>query len=156
MRKLLIILGVVFLVQLVWVSTSQAAVTAATDSDRIAHEEGPLVPGDEWVEATPTDELSTGGVCRCRRCYVCSYNNWGPCCVRSRPAYHYHYNYNYNYYHYPQPRPYCATYHRVAPGQTLYGLSRAYGVPAWAIARANGLYNWNYIQAGCTLCIPHR
>lgn len=152
MRKLLIILGLVFLVQLVWVSSSQAAVTAAADSSRIAQEEGQLVPGAERVEANSTEVLSTGGVCRCRRCYVCRYNNWGPCCVRSKPAY----NYNYNYYPYPQPRPYCAAYHRVAPGQTLYGLSRAYGVPVWAIARANGVYNWHYIQAGCTLCIPHR
>jgi len=56
------------------------------------------------------------------------------------------------------PSPYppygCRYYHYVQPGQTLYSISRYYGVSPWAIAQANGIYNLNVIYAGSTLCIP--
>ena len=44
---------------------------------------------------------------------------------------------------------YCVRY-----GDTLYSIANRYGTSAWAIAKANGLWNPNYIRAGQTLIIP--
>jgi hypothetical protein len=46
------------------------------------------------------------------------------------------------------------TYHCVRYGETLSSIGRLYGVNAYAIARANGLANPNYIYAGQVLLIP--
>lgn len=48
----------------------------------------------------------------------------------------------------------CRYYHTVRPGENLYRISLAYGVPMPAIATANGIVNYNLIYAGQTLCIP--
>jgi LysM repeat protein len=48
------------------------------------------------------------------------------------------------------------TSHIVRRGQTLYSIARSYGVNMWAIARANGIANPNYIYAGQRLVIPYR
>jgi LysM repeat protein len=45
-------------------------------------------------------------------------------------------------------------YHTVSYGDTLYSIGRYYGVNPYAIARANNLYNPNYIYAGQVLYIP--
>jgi len=45
-------------------------------------------------------------------------------------------------------------YHTVSYGETLYSIGRYYGVNPYAIARANNLYNPNYIYAGQVLYIP--
>ncbi len=53
------------------------------------------------------------------------------------------------------PKPgQCRTYHTVRPGENLYRISLAYGVPMSTIAAANGIVNYNLIYAGQTLCIP--
>ena len=53
------------------------------------------------------------------------------------------------------PKPgQCRFYHTVRPGENLYRISLAYGVPMSAIAAANGIVNYNLIYAGQTLCIP--
>ena len=54
---------------------------------------------------------------------------------------------------YPGPRS-CGWYYTVRYGDTLLRIGRAYGVSAWSIARANGIYNMNYIRAGQRLYIP--
>jgi LysM repeat protein len=53
----------------------------------------------------------------------------------------------------PQPGT-CRYYHTVRPGENLYRISLAYGVPMATIATANGIVNYNLIYAGQTLCIP--
>ena len=45
-------------------------------------------------------------------------------------------------------------YHYVRYGETLSSIGRLYGVNPYAIARANGLANPNYIYAGQTLLVP--
>jgi hypothetical protein len=45
-------------------------------------------------------------------------------------------------------------YHYVRYGETLSSIGRLYGVNPYAIARANGLANPNYIYAGQVLLIP--
>jgi LysM repeat protein len=42
----------------------------------------------------------------------------------------------------------------VKPGDTLYSIARYYGITAWAIAQANGIYNMNHIYVGQRLVIP--
>jgi LysM repeat protein len=44
--------------------------------------------------------------------------------------------------------------HHVRPGNTLWGLARRYGVPADAIASANGLTDPRALRAGSTITIP--
>jgi LysM repeat protein len=44
--------------------------------------------------------------------------------------------------------------HVVQRGETLYSIARSYGVNMWAIARANGIANPNYIYTGQCLVIP--
>jgi LysM repeat protein len=44
--------------------------------------------------------------------------------------------------------------HIVQSGETLYSITRSYGVDMWAIARANGITNPNHIYAGQRLVIP--
>ena len=46
------------------------------------------------------------------------------------------------------------TVHVVRPGETLLRIAMRYGVNAWAIARANGITNLNYIYVGQRLVIP--
>lgn len=48
----------------------------------------------------------------------------------------------------------CARSHYVSYGDTLLRIGRWYGVSAWSIASANGIYNLNQIYAGQWLCIP--
>jgi LysM repeat protein len=56
---------------------------------------------------------------------------------------------------YPQPQPgWCGSYYFVRHGDTLFRIAHRYGVSAWSIARANGLYNMNVIWAGQRLYIP--
>jgi LysM repeat protein len=45
-------------------------------------------------------------------------------------------------------------YHKVRYGETLFSIGRQYGVNPYSIARANNLYNPNYIYAGQVLYIP--
>jgi len=54
----------------------------------------------------------------------------------------------------PPPSGQCRYYHKVLPGENLYRISLAYGVPMSTIAAANGIVNYNLIFAGQTLCIP--
>jgi LysM repeat protein len=57
----------------------------------------------------------------------------------------------------PTPPPssgQCRYRHTVKPGENLYRISLAYGVPMSTIAAANGIVNYNLIYAGQTLCIP--
>jgi LysM repeat protein len=54
----------------------------------------------------------------------------------------------------PPPSGQCRHYHTVRPGENLYRISLAYGVPMSTIAAANGIANYNLIYAGQTLCIP--
>ena len=42
----------------------------------------------------------------------------------------------------------------VRRGDTLYSIGRMHGVDAWRLAAANGIYNLNMIYAGQCLCIP--
>jgi LysM repeat protein len=46
-------------------------------------------------------------------------------------------------------------YHVVRPGQTLSGIASMYGVSAWSLANANGIWNWNLVYVGQVLTIPY-
>ena len=51
-----------------------------------------------------------------------------------------------------QPPP--GVFHRIEPGQTLYTISKTYGVAVETVTSANDLANADRIQAGETLFIP--
>ncbi len=64
--------------------------------------------------------------------------------------------------YYPPPGGCCSggypgsgRYHWVRSGETLLSISRLYGMNAWVIASANGIYNLNCIYAGQRLLIPY-
>jgi len=60
----------------------------------------------------------------------------------------------------PTPVTYYPTtyngYYYVHYGDTMLGIAAWFGVDAWTIARANGIYNLNWIYAGLPLYIPGR
>lgn len=47
-------------------------------------------------------------------------------------------------------------YYIVQYGDTMLGIASVFGVDAWTIARANGIYNLNHVYAGQALLIPGR
>ena len=47
------------------------------------------------------------------------------------------------------------SYHVVQPGETLSSIASMYGVSTWALANANGIWNWNYVYVGQVLVIPY-
>ena len=136
MRKILLILGLVLLLQLLWVSPSSAAPPASGGFWHTVRYGETLFSIGRWYRVNPY------AICAANGLYNCNYIRagqvlWIPTSVTPPP-------------------PYCATYHTVAPGQTLYRIGRLYGVSPWAIAAANHIRNVNRIYAGQTLCIPHR
>jgi LysM repeat protein len=52
------------------------------------------------------------------------------------------------------PAPGCATYHTVAPGETLSTIAWQYNTTLPALLRANDLYNKDMLYAGQTICLP--
>jgi murein DD-endopeptidase MepM/ murein hydrolase activator NlpD len=58
----------------------------------------------------------------------------------------------------PAPAPSAPTpsgvYHTILPGETLWRISRSYGVPVETLARANGITDVRRIPAGTRLFIP--
>jgi spore germination protein len=136
MRKLILIVGLVLLLQLLWSAQAQAA---------------PPEAGGFWHTVRYGETLFSIGrrygvnpyaICRANELHNCNYiwrgqRLWIP------------------YSGEPHPPSYCSVYHRVRPGQTLYGIARLYGIPVRALAQANHIHNWNYIYAGQRLCIPY-
>src|SRR6266850_7728579 len=47
-----------------------------------------------------------------------------------------------------------STYHELQPGQTLYSLARAYGVPLERLLQANGIGDPTTVRAGTAILIP--
>lgn len=140
-RKWLLVIGVVLLLQMFWVPTSQAAPPVS----------GWGWDGGFWHRVAPGESLSTIG-------WRYGINPYRICAVNGLP--------NCNIVYVGQllwiPRwvpgtccagP-CAAYYTVRWGDTLSGIAAWYGVNAWSIARANRIYNLNRIYAGQTLCIP--
>ena len=139
MRKLFLILGLVLLLQLALVPASSAA---------------PPPSGGFWHYVRHGETLfSIGRLYGVNAYTICSVNGLGNCnyiwagqalWIPGRPGPG------------PGPRPHpgCSAIYVVRHGDTLHGISRMYGVNAWRIASANGIYNLNLIYAGQRLCIP--
>jgi LysM repeat protein len=132
MRKIILIVGLVFLMQLAWASTSLAA---------------PPESGGFWHTVRRGETLfSIGRLYGVNPFTLCNANRLSNCNVIRAgqvlwvPA--------------TTTPPACSAFHRVARGQTLHGIGRLYGVSPWAIAAANKIYDLNRIYVGQTLCIP--
>jgi nucleoid-associated protein YgaU len=52
------------------------------------------------------------------------------------------------------PRPTIGCTYFVRYGDTMLGIAQRYRTDAWALARANGIYNLDWIFAGQRLIIP--
>lgn len=135
MRKLILIAGLVLLLQLLWLSQSQAA---PPESGGFWHT---VQYGETLFSIGRRYGVSPYAICRTNGLSNCNYiwhgqRLWIPYSDGGYPSS-------------------CLVYDRVRPGQTLYSISRIYGVPVGAIAQANHLYNWNRIYAGQRLCIPY-
>jgi spore germination protein len=133
MRKVVVLVGLLLLLQLVWISPSQAASPAA---EGFWHT---VQPGQTLFSIGRQYGVNPYAICQANGLYNC---NWIWAGQRLWIPYG------------GPPQPYCSTYHIVQRGQTVYSLSRYYGVAPWAIAQANHLHNINYIYVGQKLCIP--
>ena len=69
-------------------------------------------------------------------CYTCNYHPYGYYPVK----------------YYPKPTYGCSYW--VKYGDTMLGIAARFRGDAWTIARANGIYNLNWIYAGQRLVIP--
>ncbi len=151
MRKLVLVLGLVLLLQLALVPASSAAPPPAAGFwHHVRHGETLFSIGRQYgVNAYSI--CHANGLRNCNHIYS-GQSLWIPADLRPHPQPRPHPR--------PQPRhhsyPGCAAYHTIGWGQTLYSLGRHYGVNTWALAHANGIYNMNRIYAGQRLCIPDR
>lgn len=133
MRKVFVFLGLLLLLQLAWISPSQAA---SPQADGFWHT---VRAGETLFSIGRQYGVNPFAICQANALYNCN-SIWAGQRLRI-PSYG------------PQ-EPYCSAYHTVQRGQTLYSIGRHYGVSPWTIAQANRLHNMNYIYAGQRLCIP--
>jgi len=141
MRKVILIAGLVLLLQLALVPASSAAPPPSGGFWHTVRWGETLFSIGRLYGVNPYTICSTNGLGNCNYVWA-GQSLWIPSYPGPCPA--------------PCPNPYpgCTAYHTVAWGQTLYSIGRWYGVSAWSIAAANGIYNLNRIYAGQRLCIP--
>ena len=140
MRRVLLVLGLVMLLQLVLVPASSAASPPSGEGvwHRIRHGET-LVSIGRAHHVNPYTICHVNGLKNCDHIYA-GQKLWIPSGHGSKP---------------PHPsKCSCATYHTVKYGQTLYSIARHRGVSLHAVSRCNGIQNPNRIYAGQRLCIP--
>ncbi len=135
--KVLLVPLVVLALSLMLVSSVAAAPLPCGDTWHWVARGETLFSIGRWYGVSPWAIASANGLVNPNRIYAGQrlYIPAGPC----YPA--------------PAPWPGCG-YYTVRHGDTLMGIARAYGVNAWRIARANGIYNMNRIWAGQRLYIP--
>jgi spore germination protein len=142
MRKILLVLGLVLLLQLALVPASSAASPSSAGFwHRVRYGETLFSIG-RMYHVNPYTICHTNGLHNCNHIYT-GQALWIPRAQDPHPP--------------KPPHPgncMCVNYHTVKYGQTLYSIARQYGVSQWAIARCNGIYNLNKIYAGQRLCIP--
>ena len=144
MRKVVLIIGLLLLMQLAWVPASYA---------------GPPPAGGFWHTVRWGETLFSIGrafgvnpysICHTNGLHNCNYvwagqSLWIPAGYSGPGGYPGHDGYSG-----------CSARYTVHWGDTLYSIGRRYGVGAWRLAAANGIYNLNMIYAGQRLCIPSR
>ncbi len=54
----------------------------------------------------------------------------------------------------PYPGPIYRCMYQVRYGDTMYSIARRLGTDVWALARANGIYNTNWVYSGQWLRVP--
>lgn len=149
MRKIVLILGLVLVLQLALVPASSAAPPPAEGFwHRVRH-------GETLFSIGRTYGVNAYTICRVNGLRNCNHiwsgqSLWIPTRLYPGPHPSPHPS------PHPGPHPGCTTYHTIKYGQTLYSIGRHYGVSPWAIASANRIFNMNRIYAGQRLCIPDR
>ncbi|GAB4543280.1 MAG: hypothetical protein Kow0063_36310 [Anaerolineae bacterium] len=138
MRKVFLVLGLVLVLQLALVPASSAASPPDSGFWHKVRRGETLFSIGRMYHVNPYTICHVNKLRNCDHIYA-GQSLWIPDSSGPRPPY-------------DQCR--CAAYHTVRYGQTLYSISRYYGVSMWAIARCNKIYNLNRIYAGQRLCIP--
>ncbi len=135
MRKLMLIVGLVLLLQvLVLVPVSSAAPPPSGGFWHTVRWGETLFSIGRLYGVNPYTICSVNGLSNCNYIWA-GQSLWIPAAVPPAP-------------------PGCSRTHTVVWGETLHGIGRIYGVSPWTIAAANGIYNLNLIYAGQALCIP--
>jgi len=148
MRKIVLVLGLVLLLQLALVPASSAAPPPSSGFWHTVRHGETLFSIGRMYGVNAYTICHANGLKNCnhiwsgQKLWIPSYHQPPP--PHLRPP------------HPSPPYPGCTANHTVSYGETLYGIGRHYGVNPWAIAHANGIYNMNKIYAGQKLCIPKR
>jgi spore germination protein len=142
MRKVILVVGLVLLLQLALVpAISAAPPSSAGFWHRVNHGETLFSIG-RMYHVNPYTICHANGLRNCNHIFA-GQALWIPRADGPHPP------------DPPQPgKCSCVDYHTVRYGQTLYSIARHYGVSSDAIARCNGIRNVDKIYAGECLCIP--
>jgi LysM repeat protein len=132
--------------------------TAATPQPTAAAGPGPVYhfvqPGQTLSGIAARYGVSTWSLANANRIWNWNYVYVGQMLVIPYAGY----SYSGGYYYQPvatyYPRQTYGCYYWVRYGDTMSGIDRRYGGDPWTIARANGIYNLNWIYAGQRLFIP--
>jgi LysM repeat protein len=150
MRKIIVLSLIALFAVLVLTSASPSPTSAAAPFSYYVVRPGDTLATIAWRYGTSSWSLArANGIWDPNRIYV------GQMLTIPSAGYCYNCNYHpYPYYSQPYyPRSYGCSYW-VRYGDTLSTIAWRYGGDPWVIARANGLYNLNWIYAGQRLVIP--
>ena len=136
MRRVLLVLGLVLLLQLALVPLSSAAPPSSAGFWHTVRYGETLFSIGRMYHVNPYSICHANGLHNCNHIYA-GQALWIPKAQGPHPG-----------------GCRCVNYHTIKYGQTLYSIGRHYGVSPWAIAQCNGICNMNKIYAGQRLCIP--
>jgi len=139
-RKILVVLSIVLVLQLLIASIGYAAPPPASPRHHTVRAGETLYSIGRLYNVSPHAIASANGLWNPNLIYVGQWLRipWGP----SYPG------------PWRPPGPYGARRHHVRRGETLFSIGRLYGVNPYAIARANGLWDPDRIYASQWLSIP--
>jgi LysM repeat protein len=135
MRKVILVLGLVLLLQLALVPASSAAPPSSGGFWHYVRHGETLFSIGRMYSINPYTICQVNGLSNCNHIWT-GQALWIPDNIG------------------PHPGPGCSVSHTVRYGETLHSIGRHYGVNPWRIASANGIYDLNRIYAGQRLCIP--
>lgn len=147
MRKILMAVALVFALVL-FTHASAGTATAAGPAYHVVQ------PGQTMSSIAALYRVSTWALAYANGIWNPNLLYVGQLLLIPYPGYVYYPRY---YYPYPvvyYPRPVYGCYYWVKYGDTLSGIAWRFGTDPWRLARANGIYNLNWIYAGQRLFIP--
>jgi len=148
MKKLSIVALVVFAALLLTAASPGQAVAAAPAAYHV------VAPGETLSSIAARYGVSTWSLANANGIWNWNYVYVGQVLVVPYGGYPYYTRYYYPPYPGYYPRPTYGCYYWVRYGDTMSSIAARYGTNPWTLARANGIYNLNWIYAGQRLLIP--